>query len=360
MKNNISYIALASLIVAIIALLFGDNIVGKIINRGSDPTIDSVEVVIKEKNIEGSKDENGTSDKRKPIKQIEQQSKPKQVIKENLDEINSEQKSNENINEPSKVNEVQQLDMELTCGESIEKEFTLAGEEHYINLKLEAGDVVEIELEPLGEYLNLAAQLIDPNDIGLVNDIGTFGGKKKRKFNIKSGMLSGNGIYTLKVTNWIKGNASHGSNRTGVYSISVSCIKRDSKVNEVQQLDMELTCGKSIEKEFTLAGEEHLIKLKLEAGDVVEIGFEPLGEYLNLAAQLIDPNDIGLVNDIGTFGSKKKRKFNIKSGVLSGNGIYTLKVTNWIKGNASHGSNRTGVYSISVSCIKRDGKVIKD
>lgn len=110
-------------------------------------------------------------------------------------------------------------------------------------------------------------------------------------------------------------------------------------------------CGKAIEGEFTVQGESQDVKIRLGAGDVLEINVVPVGKYLKVRAEIFDPAmAVILPYEQGMFRSDKKSLV-VKTDVLSASGLYTVRLSNWYSSDTSN----VGSYTIFVTCHKKGG-----
>lgn len=116
-------------------------------------------------------------------------------------------------------------------------------------------------------------------------------------------------------------------------------------------------CGKVVESEFTNNNEAQDVKLRLAAGDILDVNIIPIGNYLKVCAKVIDPGGT-IIMDIkeNTMYRTDKKSLIVKSEILSASGIYTIRISNYHPGN---GFGKVGLYTVSVRCIKRDGQVIE-
>lgn len=119
------------------------------------------------------------------------------------------------------------------------------------------------------------------------------------------------------------------------------------------QKKMNAECGSKIESEFTNNREDQDIQIQLNAGDMIEVTIVPIGSYLKVRADLLDSKGNKIIDGkTGMIGTNKKNEI-LKSEVLSSNGLYSVRIYNFW--NDSY----LGVYTASITCIKRNGEVIK-
>lgn len=126
--------------------------------------------------------------------------------------------------------QVSTVTMQAKCGDKFEGEFRVQHEQQEIKIPLGAGDILELSIVPLGDYLKIRYQLCDPSGALLVDDYNGMFGNDKKSLEINTGVLSANGAYTIKIRN----DSAYNSNDTmvGVYTVYVKCTKRNGQVIE--------------------------------------------------------------------------------------------------------------------------------
>jgi hypothetical protein len=116
-------------------------------------------------------------------------------------------------------------------------------------------------------------------------------------------------------------------------------------------------CGKAVESEFTNINESQDFKVRMAAGDRLELNIIPLGNYLKVRASILDPGNGNIyTNPNGTWYPDQKSLV-IKTDVLSASGIYTIRVSNFPLKSFVKGT--VGTYTVYVKCYKRDGSIIE-
>ena len=122
---------------------------------------------------------------------------------------------------------------------------------------------------------------------------------------------------------------------------------------EVSGKKTSAACGEITEGEFTNSKEVHSYSIKLEPGDKVDFLSLPVGAYLRLQADLIEPTGQVIESITGARGQKME----LKSKTLSGRGSYSFIVRNHSR--AHDHSGRAGMYELHVGCTKRNGTEIR-
>ena len=117
------------------------------------------------------------------------------------------------------------LSSNSTCGDIAEGEFKVTQELHTYKIGMEPGDVLDVQIIPVGAYLLLDGELYEPTGQNIENILSTGPGNK---LIVKSKALSGRGEYKVQVRNY--NNAYSGNKgRAGMYEIHFSCIKRNGQ-----------------------------------------------------------------------------------------------------------------------------------
>lgn len=117
--------------------------------------------------------------------------------------------------------------------------------------------------------------------------------------------------------------------------------------------ELSVSCGKTVEAEFSPSIERHVYKLSLSPGDSLEIKVNPIGEYLGTNVEVFEP-----------MGHLIERKYahppghlSLKTKLLSGRGTYTIKISNQVRHQFA---GRAGLYIVKFVCTLRDGTVISE
>jgi len=120
------------------------------------------------------------------------------------------------------------------------------------------------------------------------------------------------------------------------------------QTNIQAQKNVSVACGDKITGEFTTPVEKHVYEITLQPGQIIEAKVIPTGDYLNFRVELFDPVGSEIIRDAtGTFRDPNKRNINLKSGILSGRGVYKIIVYNF---SGSNNGGRVGVYSVQFTC----------
>ncbi len=114
------------------------------------------------------------------------------------------------------------------------------------------------------------------------------------------------------------------------------------------QKRVKAACGDKVTGEFTTPAETHIYEIALQANQIMEAKIIPTGDYLNFRTEFFDPvNSRIIYDDNGTFNDANKRNLEVKTGVLSGRGVYKLHIHNF--GYYGDGG-RVGLYTIQFTC----------
>lgn len=118
---------------------------------------------------------------------------------------------------------------------------------------------------------------------------------------------------------------------------------------------MTTECGKAIEGEFTAKHEAQDIKIRMGAGDMLEVNVVPVGKYLKVRIEIYDPSGSQIYkDDVGMFRNEKKNLV-IKTDVLSASGFYTTRIYDHYFGYETN----VGSYTLYATCYKKNGDVIE-
>lgn len=121
----------------------------------------------------------------------------------------------------------------VTCGKQIKQEFGTGMEKHEISISLSAGDKLNFNVVPTGDYLNIRAEIRDPGN-GLIfpadknRYVEPMFTKGQRSLEITTGILSATGTYTITLYNNYK-RYKH-DEKAGEYTFISTCYKRDGTV----------------------------------------------------------------------------------------------------------------------------------
>lgn len=122
-----------------------------------------------------------------------------------------------------------------------------------------------------------------------------------------------------------------------------------------QTITLNAECGKILEGEFTALHERQDVKIRLGAGDVLEVNIIPVGKYLKVRAIILDPAGAEIVNSVNGMFRTDKKSLIIKTETLSASGVYTLQVYDDM---GSTYESFVGAYSAYFTCYKRNGEII--
>jgi len=122
-----------------------------------------------------------------------------------------------------------------------------------------------------------------------------------------------------------------------------------------------VNCGDVIEGEFTKNIEGFSYTIDLAPGDSVVINGSQIGDKLKYAVGLFSPTGLEIGRSKDGYVSKSP---SVESGILSGRGMYLIRVANSYLGSDGDVSTNlsytggTGVYSLAISCKLKGGKFI--
>ena len=113
------------------------------------------------------------------------------------------------------------------CGKVIQAEFTVKSERQDIKIFAEVGDVLDINIIPVGDYLKVWAELSDPADGEIIKEKPGMFGTNKKSLVLKTGILSSKGTYTLSLYNTISSKFN-----IGAYNVYIKCKKKNGDIIE--------------------------------------------------------------------------------------------------------------------------------
>lgn len=117
------------------------------------------------------------------------------------------------------------------CGDVIENEFLVDYEVHKYTLTMQAGDLIEAYVIPVGSRLSTRILFIAPNGefFGHSKKSGLHDQTEPRPRAI-TGVLSANGVYEMDVSNWEWLSWPRDPTGVGVYTIYIGCTLKDGTV----------------------------------------------------------------------------------------------------------------------------------
>jgi hypothetical protein len=121
---------------------------------------------------------------------------------------------------------------------------------------------------------------------------------------------------------------------------------------------LEVSCGDSVESEFTQPIEIHEYNVPMNAGDKLNITIVPIGAYLFTALPVLEPAGNEIIYNFEVEASPVAA-----TDILSGRGNYKIHVYNYPRESNIYSNNyrkptengRAGVYTLFVGCTLRDG-----
>lgn len=117
------------------------------------------------------------------------------------------------------------------CGKIVESEFTNSNETQDIQIRLNAGDMIDINIVPVGNYLKMSAHVLDPGGSVIIKeDECTMFYNQSKSLIVKSEILSASGLYTIRVFNYYPTATVPGT--VGAYTAYIKCKKRNGEVIE--------------------------------------------------------------------------------------------------------------------------------
>ncbi len=114
------------------------------------------------------------------------------------------------------------------CGDTLEREFKNTKETQEIELSMNAGDLFEIMIVPLGDDLKIRAELYNPDNQLMVTEEPTdlmFKDETVRSITLTSGEIQSNGTFKLRLFNYYLE-----PDKTGVYNTYIKCIMSNGDV----------------------------------------------------------------------------------------------------------------------------------
>ncbi len=151
--------------------------------------------------------------------------------------------------------------------------------------------------------------------------------------------------------------------------------KAQNDVNLVPPQD--IVCGDNIEAEFTTIREERTYSITADAGTTVTVTIRSIAQQPRMFALVTDPSDFGIAISDGRmdagqtvyFPGTLQSQIQLKDLILPATGKYTLRLVNFVFRNFNFsnsdymvspydGVGGTGLYSILIECINRNGTPI--
>ncbi len=132
--------------------------------------------------------------------------------------------------------------------------------------------------------------------------------------------------------------------------VSVFAVAHLLAVDGLHATETSVRCGDIVRGEFTKPEEILDYVLYMEAGQIIRIQAIPVGDFLNFRTQVLEPAG-NLIYDSGEYDSDLEHDPNVRTGTLSANGTYRIRL--WNYGWSSTGN--AGVFSLHIGCILADG-----
>lgn len=161
----------------------------------------------------------------------------------------------------------------------------------------------------------------------------------------------------------------------GLFILSINSFVEAQDIN--RSAPVAVQCGDIVESEFLHDYEEQNFAIDLKAGDSLQVSIIPLAASLKTIIMVTGPTNRGIAVSNGRVGSDSFDFYGFDSqpsldtSMLGSTGSYTIRVLNTrFANNFGYNFNADkypmfpisggiGVYTLYVSCILRDGTVIK-
>jgi hypothetical protein len=205
---------------------------------------------------------------------------------------------------------------EVELGQTVEASLD-SGERQAWTLTTQAGDVLDITVDPLDSEMDVTFTVIEPNGSPLVAQYDEgFTGEAEELYGLR---FEWSGDYTIVVEEfWGEG---------GSYELSVDLGSEDGGQGDVQEMGT-LAYGEVGTGELP-AGENlyHLWSFEGAAGDVINVLVEPQSADADLMVGLVDPDGNVLLELVDETGSDEPEE--ISAYELPATGSYTIIVTEY-------------------------------
>lgn len=114
------------------------------------------------------------------------------------------------------------------CGDTLEREFKNTKETQEIELSMNAGDLFEIMIVPLGDDLKIRAEFYGTDNQPIATEEPTdlmFKDETVRSITLSSGEIKSDGTFKIRLFNY-----NVEPDKTGIYNTYIKCIKSNGDV----------------------------------------------------------------------------------------------------------------------------------